>query len=125
MLIEITESRRPEAASLLEPAGTGLAATALDEDAGAFGIEEAGRLVGCVVVRDRDDESSEILAIAVLPERRRTGIGRTLVTELRDRGRPLVAETSEEAVAFFRSCGFAITSKGGTPYRRRYVCELC
>ncbi len=66
----------------------------------------------------------EVLHIAVAESRRGRGIGGKMLSELRKRyGMALEAETDDDAVGFYRKCGFktAAFSKYNT---RRYKCVL-
>lgn len=104
--------------------GSVLAAKRLVGSGRVRGVEEEGELAACVVTAERGDGALVIEAIVVAPGRRGDGLGRSMIETLRDGLQMLVAEASEDSVGFFRSCGFAIESAGGTPYERRYVCEL-
>lgn len=104
--------------------GSVLAAKRLVGSGDVRGLQEGGNLVACVVTSERADDALVIEAIAVVPERRGLGLGRSIIETLRDGSRTLVVEASEDSVGFFRRCGFAVESAGGTPYRRRYVCAL-
>ena len=81
--------------------------------AGSRAIVATGTLVR------RDQETAEIVRMSVAPEHRRLGLGRTIVAELvrtaEDWGvSAVVLETSShwhEVVAFYQSCGFAITDR--------------
>jgi len=66
----------------------------------------------------------EITGIAVAAHARKRGIGRAMITALREmQGLPMEAETDDDAVGFYLKCGFAVeeaASKGGA---RRWVCN--
>ncbi|WP_280275638.1 GNAT family N-acetyltransferase [Nocardia wallacei] len=72
---------------------------------------EAGKSVGVMGFRVRDDNIT-LLHIATAAGRRRDGIGRLLVNELRARGLAVVAETDAESVGFYRGTGFTVESLG-------------
>ena len=83
--------------------------------------------VGVAAVLE-DGQSAEILGIAVDQPKRKTGIGRRLITHIQDRtGKTVVAETDDESVGFYRRCGFVCqrfsVTKGEESYDR-YRCEL-
>jgi ribosomal protein S18 acetylase RimI-like enzyme len=124
-LREIDESMRADALRLLEPVGGSvLAAKRLAAKGELRGVETDQGLAACVVTSPRGDGAVVIEAISVAPERRGQGVGRAVVETLAAGETRLVAEAAEDAVGFFRACGFSVRSEGGTPYRRRYVCEL-
>ncbi len=76
---------------------------------------DINRIVGCVCVPVAHEGDGWVIdAIAVAPEERRRGIGQRLVREAIQRsGAALVqAETDKDAVDFYASLGFTITSLG-------------
>lgn len=118
-------TRDEEAATILAPAtgaGTVEAAQAkIDEiraggDDRVFGGLIDGKLVG-VYGLTRDGMANEIAIVAVAPEHRRRGIGRSLLQDaLRRSGRrPLVAETDEDGLAFYKACGFKLVGRRKQP----------
>lgn len=74
-------------------------------------------VVGTGTVILRDEETAELVRMSVHPERRRSGIGRSLVEELVATARSwsacrVVLETSSvwrEVITFYRACGFTVT----------------
>lgn len=123
--MELREIDSADALPLLEPVGgSTLGAKRLAGKGELRGVGADDGLAACVVTSTRDDGALVIEAIAVAPERQRQGIGRGIVESLRAGEHRLVAEAEESAVGFFRACGFSVRSEGGTPYKRRYVCEL-
>ena len=63
--------------------------------------------------------------IAVAPELRGGGVGRVLVDALAGGAEPVIAETDDDAVGFYRALGFDIgpaPSDPRWPGRRRYRC---
>jgi ribosomal protein S18 acetylase RimI-like enzyme len=65
--------------------------------------------------------------IVVVPAAQGQGIGRAIVTYVRNRfaRRQLVAETDRNAVGFYRACGFTIESLGERyPGTERFRCTL-
>ena len=63
--------------------------------------------------------------IAVAPELRGGGVGRALVDVLADGAEPVIAETDDDAVGFYRALDFDIgpaPSDPRWPGRRRYRC---
>ena len=123
--MQLREIDNADALPLLEPVGgSTLGAKRLAGKGELRGVASNDGLDACVVTSTRDDGAVVIVAIAVAPDKRGQGIGRAIVDALRVGHERLVAETAEDAVGFFRACGFAVRSEGGTPYKRRYVCEL-
>ena len=91
-----------------------------------FAFEKDGRPVGILGVEGNDEGRGVIRHIAVSPTVRRSGVGRAMIDEaMRDLGlRSLVAETDEDAVGFYRSCGFTVRSLGHKyPGVERFFCE--
>jgi len=69
------------------------------------------------------DPSGKILHIAVLPEFRNKGIADHLISEVMKKCPYLIAETDNESVGFYRSCGFEIKSLGELyPGTERFQC---
>jgi ribosomal protein S18 acetylase RimI-like enzyme len=124
-LIDIDVAGDARAKELLASvAGSVLASARLAAKGRVRGLESGDELAGCVVTSTRDDGALVIEAIAVAPDCRGQGLGRAIVEMVRDGHEHVVAEAAEDAVGFFRSCGFAVSSAGGTPYKRRYICAL-
>lgn len=91
-----------------------------DPEVRAFGAFDSGRLCGVIIVRQ-----GEILGISTLP--RGQGMGRRLIQHARSLNNTLTAETDDDAVNFYRVCGFSCeaferTFPDGTYIR--YRCEL-
>ena len=74
------------------------------------------QLVGSYVLK-RDGMANEIGLIAVDSEHRMRGIGKLLLQDaLRRSGkRPLVAETDEETLGFYKACGFKLVGRRKHP----------
>jgi ribosomal protein S18 acetylase RimI-like enzyme len=117
------------AAEILAPAteeGTIEAAAALiatsrsDESAAVYGMKADHHVVAVYLTR-RIPLSVEVTAIAVAPDSRGKGHGRACLQDaLRRAGKlPLVVESPENSVGFFKRCGFKIVSRrvlpGGEP----------
>jgi len=118
-------ARDSEIAEILADAtGAGTAAAAMDAIAEAragapdrvFGGLLDGKLVGAYTLQ-RDGMANIIGIIAVEKNHRRRGIGRTLLLDgLRRSGRrPLVAETDEESLGFYKACGFKMVGRRKQP----------
>lgn len=73
-----------------------------------------------------NDQSAEILILSVAKEYQGRGVGRALVAHIQRQLKiPLTAETDDEAVGFYRRCGFSVTSLGKKyPGVIRYRCIL-
>lgn len=76
------------------------------------------KVVGILIIRIVCSRSAEIEGIAVSYEYRNRGIGKMLITEARkaERLKKIIAQTDEEAVGFYQSCGFQIE-----PERKEYL----
>lgn len=93
--------------------------------AGLYVWLEDGEASGVIGVRVQGD-SLEILHIAVDKRVRNRGVGRRLIDAVvaLEHPRELVAETDQDAVAFYRKCGFSIRSLGETyPGVERFLCR--
>lgn len=93
-----------------------------------LGIVESDRVVAFVAF-DADHEPVTIEYIAVDERVRDHGWGRSLVASVRTRagGRPVYAQTDDDAVDFYRKLGFTISDglpDPRWPDRRRYDCLL-
>ena len=70
----------------------------------------------------------EICHIAVSENSRRKGIGKAMIIALWDKyNMPIEAETDDDAVGFYKKCGFettAIYKEEGSTKRRRWMCIL-
>ncbi|HEX4213696.1 MAG TPA: GNAT family N-acetyltransferase [Candidatus Dormibacteraeota bacterium] len=92
-----------------------------------LGYEWGGVPVGCIGLSIGPRGEAVIRHIAVLPARRREGIGASLVRDaLRAFGiTVLTAETDGSAVGFYRRCGFVTRSLGELyPGVERFSCRL-
>ncbi|MDQ3655818.1 MAG: GNAT family N-acetyltransferase, partial [Chloroflexota bacterium] len=121
----ISPSERADAETILAPAtgaGTAEAATKAIEGllasdkAGLYGAFIGHEMVAAYGIR-RDGMSNEIPIIAVRRDHRRRGIGRALLQDaLRRSGkRPLVVETDDEGLPFYKACGFKLFGKRPHP----------
>ena len=81
--------------------------------------------VGLCIVQP-GNQQAEILALAVAEEQRKQGIGRRMIAHVHTKLMlPLIAETDDDAVGFYRRCGFSVTSLGEKyPGIIRYRCIL-
>lgn len=98
-----------------------------DDSVSAFACIEGENVVGAVVIKRMDAGAHEILNIAVEPAFREQGIGARLVSHISEQfPHSLIrAETDDDAVGFYRACGFGIESLGEKyPGIVRYLCTL-
>ncbi|WP_241535900.1 GNAT family N-acetyltransferase [Indiicoccus explosivorum] len=76
--------------------------------------EVENEIRGCIGIWPTEDSDAEILHIAVEPRYRKSGIGAQMISRVQEshQFRRMEAETDEEAVGFYRNCGFRIESLG-------------
>ena len=114
ILAPATEQGTAEAAAAL------IAASRADDGSNILGLSADDQLVAVYITR-RIPLSVEVTAIAVAAGHRREGHGRACLQDaLRRAGKlPLVVESPEDAVGFFKKVGFKIVSRrvppGGKP----------
>lgn len=94
-----------------------------------FACLDAGKVQGIISVEEVGRKTAVILGIAVDAAFRRNGIGRRLIaaTAVRLELDVLTAETDDDAVCFYRRCGFqtvAFEKNLGHEVCRRYRCTL-
>ncbi|MBA3330846.1 MAG: GNAT family N-acetyltransferase [Actinobacteria bacterium] len=89
-----------------------------------IGWEEGGALVACAGVERGASGDIAMRSVAVVPERRGQGSGRALVDAVAGAAtaRRLVAETDEDAVGFYRNCGFSVERIEPRAGRARFRC---
>jgi len=88
-----------------------------------YGWEENGEMVGICGFEVHSNKVT-ILNIAVAETARGQGVGRKMVVALRQKFQmPIYAETDDDAVGFYRKCGFEVTEtqRHGV---RRWSCVL-
>ena len=75
-----------------------------------LGAVENSTVVGVIVLETQENNNTEIVGIAVDPAHRQRGIGRNMVLfALKSpEVQRLYAETDDEAVTFYRRCGFSV-----------------
>lgn len=91
-----------------------------------FASYRDGKLVGVIGIDAPAEDVEVITQIAVARASRQMGIGRAMIDDaMRDLSfRVLQAETDDDAVGFYRSCGFQVRSLGEKyPGVERYLCE--
>lgn len=74
------------------------------------------QLIGAYTI-ERDGMANQVTLIAVAPEFRRKGFGKTMLLDaLRRSGRrPLTAETDNDALEFYKKCGFKMVGRRKHP----------
>jgi ribosomal protein S18 acetylase RimI-like enzyme len=87
-----------------------------DPDSAIYGLTVNGELAAVYVLR-KVTMMNEIACLAVAEGHRRRGHGRACLYDalLRSGRRPLVVETDDEAVGFYRACGFKLVGKRKRP----------
>ena len=95
-----------------------------DEAQQVYGWIEGGTVLGVCGFQVHKCKA-EITKIAVAEHARGRGIGRSMVTGLREKaGLPIEAETDDDAVGFYQKCGFAAEEAAPKGGRRRWACLL-
>ena len=81
-----------------------------EEAVGIFTCTQGGTVVGMIVGRFDGASGVEILGIAVDADARKRGIGAYMIDRLMDAYAlcNVTAETDDDAVGFYRKCGFCI-----------------
>jgi ribosomal protein S18 acetylase RimI-like enzyme len=89
-----------------------------------LGWEVAGDVVACAGAEPAAGRTIGIRPIAVAPAWRNQGLARALIDALAERGdaKRVVAETDDDAVDFYRRCGFSIEDAQPKFGRARYWC---
>jgi ribosomal protein S18 acetylase RimI-like enzyme len=89
-----------------------------------IGLQEEDQLIACAGAERLDSQTIGIRSIAVDPSSRHRGLGRALLDALAEGfdARRVVAETDDDAVGFYRRCGFVIEDAAPRLGRARYWC---
>lgn len=93
-----------------------------------FGCTAAEEVVGMVVVRVAEGKAMEVLGIAAAETARGQGVGTFMLRQAAEHcgAESVFAETDDDAVGFYRKCGFVITKLekdyDGTTVTR-YLCK--
>ena len=93
----------------------------------AFGFREGQRITGMIGLNFIEKDAVEMTHIVVVPENRGQGIGRKLIEAVFKNFhlKKLIAETDQDAVGFYRCCGFGVKSLGEKyPGTERFECIL-
>ena len=100
---------------------------ASDKDVYAFSCTQGDALAGLILLKRWQDASFEILGIAVDPFFRGRGIGTAMIHETAKHlsCAEIYAETDDDAVMFYKQCGFTVQALGEKyPGVMRYLCTL-
>jgi ribosomal protein S18 acetylase RimI-like enzyme len=121
----LTEAEYPAAAEVLKHATFAKSVEATLERIAAYAEASKIAVYGGFVERElvsayllkRDGMANEVALIAVAPEHRKRGIGRIMLQDaLRRSGkRPLVAETDDNSLGFYKACGFKLVGRRKHP----------
>ena len=81
-------------------------------------------ILACAGAEKLSNDTIGIRSIAVAPMWRNCGLGRTPIDALAERvgAKRVVAETDDDAVGFYRRCGFAVEDAPRKFGRPRYWC---
>lgn len=95
-----------------------------DKKINVYACKIDGVYAGIVVFKTEND-TAEILNIAVKPEYRKNGIGRSLIDFIFNQFSvdTITAETDDEAVGFYKRCGFDVIGFGMKCNNKRYICN--
>ena len=96
-----------------------------DKNIFVYACKTGGVYVGIIIFKT-EPATAEILDIAVKSEYRGYGIARKLIDFILNQFAAdcITAETDDEAVEFYKKCGFAVTPTGQIDGTRRYFCKL-
>ena len=95
-----------------------------DDKSKVYAYSENGEYKGIIVFKT-EDNTAEILDIAVKPEYRKHGIGKSLIDFIFTQFPidTITAETDDEAVEFYKRCGFNVIGFGMKCNNKRYICN--
>lgn len=96
-----------------------------DPEIYAFACESDGAVCGVALLKHEGNNAFALLSIATAADHRRQGVARSLISFAATalQCAEIVAETDDDAVAFYRKCGFHIASLGEKyPGVIRYRC---
>jgi ribosomal protein S18 acetylase RimI-like enzyme len=91
-----------------------------------IGWQERKEIVACAGAEQHPNNTIGISSIAVAPGWRNRGLARALIEALAERmgAERVVAETDDDAVGFYRSCGFTVEDAAPKFGQPRYWCVL-
>jgi N-acetylglutamate synthase-like GNAT family acetyltransferase len=89
-----------------------------------IGRQEADEIVACAGAEQHAEATIGIRSIVVAPGWRHRGLARGLIDALAERmgAEQVVAETDDDAVDFYRRCGFSVEDAPPRFGRARYWC---
>jgi len=92
-----------------------------------FGYYEDNRVIGIIVIKQNKNGIFEIKGIAVDSEFRKHGLGKKLIKYVCDKLSicTLLAETDDDAVGFYRRCGFETEKFKRTGDNGEYIRYKC
>lgn len=95
-----------------------------DKRTNVYACKTGGVYAGIVVLKT-ENGTAEILDISVKPEYRKHGIGKSLIDFVFNQLPidTITAETDDEAIGFYKRCGFTITSVGEVCGTKRFFCK--
>ena len=95
-----------------------------DKNTFVYACKIDGVYAGIVVLKTEND-TAEILDIAVNPKYRKKGIGKSLIVFILNQFPvgTITAETDNEAVEFYKRCGFDVIGFGMKCNNKRYICN--
>ena len=95
-----------------------------DKNIFVYACKIDGVYAGIVVLKTEND-TAEILDIALKPEYRKRGIGKSLIDFIFTQFPidTITAETEDEAVEFYKRCGFNVIGFGMKCNNKRYICN--
>lgn len=89
-----------------------------------IGWQDEEEILACAGAEQHANATIGINSIAVAPSYRKRGLARALIDSLAERmgAARVVAETDDDAVGFYRSCGFTVEDAAPKFGHRRYWC---
>jgi N-acetylglutamate synthase-like GNAT family acetyltransferase len=89
-----------------------------------LGWQDGDEILACAAAENYDANTIGIRSIAVVPSWRNKGLAHALVDALAERmdAERVVAETDDDAVRFYRRCGFSVEDAPQKLGRARYWC---
>lgn len=89
-----------------------------------IGWQEGDDMVACAGAEEHANATIGVRSIVVAPNWRNRGLARALIHALAERMRAdqIVAETDDDAVGFYRRCGFCVEDAPPKFGRPRYWC---
>lgn len=123
----------PEVLTLLKPSVFNPTPERLKDRAEKYSADKRTNVYACkkdsiyvgIVVFGTGNGTAEILDIAVNPKYRKKGIGKSLIDFILNQFPvdTITAETDNEAVEFYKRCGFDVIGFGMKCNNKRYICN--